>query len=72
MSDAALFLLGIAISGAIVVLAGAMMILAAVRGQSLTESSRLRLVGIGYLFFFLGGIPWLTAVIVTVIRLIRL
>ena len=53
------------------ILAGAVLILAGVRAESVTEGSRQRLVGMGHLFFYFGTATWAIAVIISVIRLIN-
>ncbi len=51
------------ISAAIVVLAGAVMLLAAARGEGLSQASRQRLAGFGYLVTVSGAVIWLSVVI---------
>jgi hypothetical protein len=59
------------VSAAIIVLAGAVFVLAGALPSPMTEASRQRLIGIGYLMVVFGMFAWLLAFVVTITRVPR-
>jgi tellurite resistance protein TehA-like permease len=57
------------VSAALIVLAGAVLVVAGVIPSSMTDTSRQRIVGIGYLLVALGFMAWFVAFIMVLIRL---
>jgi hypothetical protein len=57
------------VSAAIVAVAGAVLIMAGVLPSQLTDTSRQRLAGIGYLLVGFGLLAWLIAFVMQLVRL---
>ena len=60
-----------AISAAIVVLAGAVLVVAGAIPSAMTDSSRQRIVGMGYLIAGLGFLTWLCTIAFTALHLYK-
>jgi len=57
------------VSAAIIVLAGAVLMVAGAIPSSMTDSSRQRVAGIGYLLAAFGFLAWIVAYIMELVRL---
>jgi tellurite resistance protein TehA-like permease len=59
------------VSAAIIVLAGAVLVVGGIIPSSLTDASRQRIVGIGYLLVGLGVVAWLIAFGIVLFRIAK-